>query len=309
MRPMPKPLALIPLLLGAVLPVGGQELQPREVPARNVAAFSFTSPTMQQRYDITVGFPSGYDTASTRKYPALVVTDGNQLFPLAHSAARSLEDAGAIAELFIISIGTPFEEGDSAHTRRRIYEFSPPNWAMTDPFGVMVKGLCGAYGTSPERCAGGASRFLRFIVGDVLPRVAAKYPIDMSSLGLFGLSAGGFFASWAIFQPESPFRTYIISSPAMAYGDDDVLRQEARHAAGRKDLAAAIYMASGSLEMDDPMLEGIGHIVSGQIRLAAALRGRNYPSLRLFSEIHQGLGHSDAAGTTLVRGMRLLYAK
>lgn len=307
MHRTPNALALIALFLGAVLPAGGQELQPRDVPSRDVAAFSFTSPTMRQRYDVTVGFPSGYDTASTRKYPTLVVTDGNQMFPLAHSAAHSLE--GAITELFIISIAVPFEEGDSAHTRRRIYEFSPPNWAMTDPFGVMLTGLCGAYGTAPDRCVGGAPSFLRLIVGEVLPRVATKYPIDMSNLGLFGLSAGGFFASWAIFQPESPFRTYIISSPAMSYGDNDVLRQEARFAEGRKDMAVSIYMASGSLEMDDPMLEGIGHIVSGQIRLAAALRGRNYPSLRLFSEIHPGLGHSDAAGTTLVRGMRLLYAK
>ena len=95
----------------------------------------------------------------------------------------------------------------------------------------------------------------------------------------------------------------------MAYGDGEIFRQEAKYAGGHKDLAAGIYLASGSLEMDDPMLEGIGQIVSGQMRLAAALRGRNYPGLRLRSEIHPGLGHADAAGTTLVRGMRTLYGK
>lgn len=70
-----------------------------------------------------------------------------------------------------------------------------------------------------------------------------------------------------------------------------------------------MYIASGALEMIDPVLEGSGGIVSGHIRLSAMLSGRKYPGLRLFSEIHPGLGHVDAAPTTLARGLRLLYPK
>ena len=219
------------------------------------------------------------------------------------------DEARAIEELFIISIGSPFEQGDTAHVRRRVYEFSPSGWAMTDPFGKAVQGLCASARLPQERCVGGAPRFLQFVIREVVARVAEKHPVDVAQLGLFGLSAGGFFASWAIFQAESPFRKYIISSPAMAYGDGEIFRQEQRHAAGHKDLTAGIYMGSGSLEMDDPVLEGTGHIVSGQIRLSAALRGRSYPGLRLHSEIHPGLGHTDAVGSTLARGLRLLYAR
>ena len=79
-------------------------------------------------------------------------------------------------------------------------------------------------------------------------------------------------------------------------------------AQSHKDLPVRVYLASGTLEIDDPELEGIGHIVSGQARLSAALRGRRYPGLTLHSEMLQGLGHTDAPGTTAVRGMRLLYA-
>jgi uncharacterized protein len=298
------------LLALAAFPAGAQRLEARAIPSRNIEAFTLMSPTMGERYDITVGYPSGYRPGAARTYPALIVTDGNHVFPLAFSVATNLMEARAIEELFIISIATPYEEGDSAWVRRRMYEFSPPGWgAMTDPFGTVVKGLCRDFRSPSERCVGGAPRFLELIVGELIPRITEKYPIDRAQLGLFGVSAGGFFASWAIFQAESPFRKYIISSPAMAYGDGEIFRQEQRHAAGHKDLAAGIYMASGSLEMDDPYLEGIGHIVSGQIRLAAALRGRKYPGLELFTEIHHGLGHGDAAGTTLVRGMRLLYAR
>jgi len=95
----------------------------------------------------------------------------------------------------------------------------------------------------------------------------------------------------------------------MAYGDGEIFRQEERYAASNQDLKAAIYLASGSLELDHPWVEGVGRIVSGQAHFGAVLRGRKYPSLKLHSEIHQGLGHADAAGTTLVRGIRLLYPR
>ena len=95
----------------------------------------------------------------------------------------------------------------------------------------------------------------------------------------------------------------------MAYGDGEIFRQEQHYAADHKDLKVSIYLASGSLEMDDPFLEGIGRVVSGQAQFGAMLRSRKYPSLKLYSEIHNGLGHTDGAGTTLVRGMRLLYAR
>lgn len=298
--------SVVSLLLLAA-PAAAQQLEPRSIPSRNVESYSYRSPTMGNRYDISVGAPGGFRPAPGKKYPALVVTDRNLTFPNALDAIRSLE--GIIEDLFVISVGTPFEEGDSSHVRRRVYEFSPPGWAMADPFGKEVTKACQQFHSEAGRCVGGASRFLAFIATEVLPAVMAKYPIDRERLGLFGLSAGGFFASYAIFQPNSPFTTYIISSPAMAYGDGEVFRQEERYPGANKDLKVGIYLGSGSLEADDPFLEGIGRIVSGQVHFAAMLRSRKYPSLKLFSEIHPGLGHSDAAGSTLIRGLRLLYAK
>ena len=126
---------------------------------------------------------------------------------------------------------------------------------------------------------------------------------------LFGLSAGGFFASWAIFQPNTPFTKYIISSPAMAYGRGEIFRQEAAYAKAHKDLAVGIYLASGVLEAGDPMLEGIGEIVSGMSHLAGVLASRQYPGLKMTIEFHPGMGHADVMGTSVVRGLRSLYAK
>lgn len=300
---------LLACLAGA-FPLAAQELTPRSYPIQSVESWSYKSPSMGLSYDIVVGLPPGYAANPGKKYPALVVTDGNMTFPAAFAAASALTGQEDIDGIIVISVGTPvLEEGDSAWTRRRIYEFSPPDWNREDVFGKGVTGYCTAFHSKPDQCTGGAPKFLDLIVKEIIPKVAAKYRVDMNDLGLFGVSAGGFFATWVIFQPSSPFTKYIISSPATAYGDGAALRLEKQFAETHKDLKAKIYMAAGGLEMESPFLEGIGHIVSGMIQLGAGLKSRNYPGLSLTMEVHPGMGHSDVAPTTLNRGIRVVYGK
>jgi len=148
---------------------------------------------------------------------------------------------------------------------------------MTDPFGRLISTLCEGNKVMPEHCVGGAPRFLNVIVGEVLPLLLRRYPIDPERLGLFGISAGGFFASWAMFQPTSPFSKHLICSPVLAYGDGEIFRSEARYVATDTDLRARVYFGAGALERADTLYEGMYQIVSGMTRLDAALRGRNYP--------------------------------
>ncbi|MBL8986723.1 MAG: alpha/beta hydrolase [Gemmatimonadetes bacterium] len=294
------------LALGATR-ANGQQLQTRPVPTGNVQSFTFQSPSMGVRFSLNVSMPTGYQPGDGKKYPALIVTDGDFVFPGVNAAAGSL--AETIPPLFIISIGTALDEGQSEHTRRRIYEFSPPGWDRQDTFGQLVEGLCRTLKTDEARCTGGAGKFLTAIATEMIPQLAGRFPIDTADLGLFGLSAGGFFASWAIFQPNSPFKKYLISSPAMSYGRGEIYRQEAGYAAGHKDLPVGIYLAAGALEAVDPQLEGIGEIVSGMSHLAGVLMSRKYPGLKLTIEYHPGMGHTDVMGTSVVRGLRTLYGK
>jgi len=283
------------------------QLQPRPVPSRGVQSFTFQSPSMGVRFSLNVGLPPDYKAGDGRKYPALIVTDGDFVFDNVYAQASTL--AGVITPLFIISVGTSLEEGEVEHTRRRIYEFSPPGWDRQDKFGQDVEGFCKRFKSPADRCTGGSEKFLTAIATEMIPLLAAKFPIDTAQLGLFGLSAGGFFASWAIFQPNTPFKKYIISSPAMAYGRGEIFRQEAEYAKTHKDLPVGIYFASGVLEAADPQLEGEGEIVSGMSHLAGVLRSREYPGLKLTIEFHPGMGHTDVMGTSVVRGLRTLYAK
>src|SRR5215470_7163100 len=239
----------------------GQQLQMRPVPTGEVQSFTFQSPSMGVRFSLNVGLPQGYKAGDGRKYPALIVTDGDFTFRNVYEQASTL--SSVITPLFIISVGTSLEEGEVEHTRRRIFEFSPPGWDRQDKFGQAVEGYCKQFKSPADRCTGGAGKFLTAIATEMIPVLAAKFPIDTTQLGLFGLSAGGFFTSWVIFQPNTPFKKYIISSPAMAYGRGEIFRQEAEYAKTHKDLAIGVYLASGVLEAADPQLEGTGEIVSG----------------------------------------------
>ena len=135
---------------------------------------------------INVGLPPGYKAGDGKKYPALIVTDGDFVFRTS-TQASTLE--GAITPLFIISIGTSLEEGEPEHTRRRIYEFSPPGWDRQDQFGQAVEGYCKQFKSPEGRCTGGAAKFLAAITSEMIPLLAAKFPVDTSparSLRTFG---------------------------------------------------------------------------------------------------------------------------
>jgi uncharacterized protein len=89
----------------------------------------------------------------------------------------------------------------------------------------------------------------------------------------------------------------------------ETFRQEADYAKTHKDLAAGVYLAAGSLEAATPEVEVLGEVVSGMSHLAGVLASRHYPGLKLTIEYHPGMNHNDVIGTTVVRGLRTLYAK
>jgi predicted alpha/beta superfamily hydrolase len=232
-----------------ILVVGGssaQQLQPRPYPIPElVESFSFQSPSMGERYALSVGIPADFKAGERKTYATLIVTDGDSAFPSANSAARSLR--AEIEPMFVISIGTPQEDGREAYSRRRRYEFSPPGWDRKDPFGEYITKACTDSHTPPDKCTGGAPKFLNAIVKEMLPLLEAKFPIDPNRLGIYGSSAGGFFAAWAIFQPDSPFKKYLISSPAMGQGNGVVFRDEERYSKAHTDLPVWIYFGAGAL--------------------------------------------------------------
>ena len=162
------------LLLAFAFPSAHAQLQSRPVPHRAVESFTFQSRSMGVRFSINVGMPADYKPGDGKKYPALIVTDGDFTFGNVYESASALR--GSITPLFIISVGTSLEEGEAEHVRRRIYEFSPPGWDRKNRMGQEIEHLCKEANSPPDRCTGGAAKFLTAISTEMIPLLAGYHP-------------------------------------------------------------------------------------------------------------------------------------
>ena len=75
------------LLLAFAFPSAHAQLQSRPVPNRGVESFTVQSPSMDVRFSINVGMPEGYKAGDGKKYPALLVTDGDFTFGSVYESA------------------------------------------------------------------------------------------------------------------------------------------------------------------------------------------------------------------------------
>lgn len=282
----------------------------RSFPVRSIDSLSYKSVVMGADYDICVGLPLQYAEHPEKQYPMLVVLDGNDHFSTVNSLARGmLEDIG---ELIVVGVDIPVELDNGAYQKRRVHQFSPDNqWPMTDAFGAFLKTYIEEVleSSAPIKdCIGGAASFYDFLVSELIPDLYQAYRIDTTDLGLAGNSAAGFFTSYAMLKEESPFGKYIISSPAMAYGDGEIFRIEERWQRSHSDLQAKVYMGAGSRELNSERFSR-SQIVGGMTKLTGQFLLRNYPSLEIQADIYEGIGHVDSLAVTVARGLRYLFKK
>ena len=104
------------------------------------------SRVLGERRAIDVALPAGYATDTARRYPLVVVLDGDSEGELATALARFYASTGTIPGVIVAAV----------RNTHRTHDFTPPAIA---PF------------TSPEPGAGGADAFLSFLSTELIPRI------------------------------------------------------------------------------------------------------------------------------------------
>lgn len=253
-------------------------------------------------HEITVALPASYDVASDRKYPVLWVLDAPLMMRAVVGILDTLVIGNYAPEMIVVGIGSRSEDG-LAGIGRRVMDFSPPGPDYFPP---------GEAGTAwrelaplpefPHR----ADQFLALLVDEVRPKIAARYRVS-GEHALFGHSAGGLFAAYALFHRPGAFQKMIIGSPYLQGVRGSVFTSEADYAARHKDLQASLFMAAGDREVDEYFL-AISGIVSSMTRFSETLRLRRYPSLALETRIYSGEDHYTAVPRIIGDGIRHLWA-
>jgi predicted alpha/beta superfamily hydrolase len=129
--------------------------------------------------------------------------------------------------------------------------------------------------------------------------IETEYRGSPDERALYGFSVGGFFTLYTFFTRPDLFRRYIAASCTWPAADAYLLACEQQYAHQPSHLAANLYISVGGMEEDQ---------LPGFKTLTETLRKRNYPDLRLDTQIIEGEKHSAGViANTFLNGVRAVF--
>lgn len=198
------------------------------------AQFVINSTFTDRSYEMTVLLPPDYDPQQT--YPSVYLVDGHWHYKGAAQDAQRLMEDGEIRDVILIGIAydgiIPNSLGGYGEiSRLRIDDFTAVKNVETDTLG------------------GKAHLFRQFIQEELIPEVESRYATSQAERTLMGHSLGGYFGIWEMltFQDSSLFAYVEAGSPALWWGDGDLLSREAGLAA-QASLPINLHTTMGTLE-------------------------------------------------------------
>ena len=212
------------LALGAALWLAQGALAapaPAPVPLFGASQFDLASKISGRTYRVFVYKP--LTPAPPSGYPAIFVTDGNGMFPLAAAqmAIMALGGKGAV----VVGIGYPTDDYMRPMTLR--YRDLTPITADKTLFPTQPP-------LAEADQGGGSELFYRFITQELRPAVSASYPLDAHHQTLYGHSLGGLFVLGVMFKHPDSFNSYVASSPSIWWDNRSVLKDESGFLAQEK---------------------------------------------------------------------------
>ncbi len=214
------PAVLLTLQAGAALAAEGE---PIELGRR----YTLRSKVLGEDRGLLVSLPASYAQSGSARYPVLYVLDGEAQFAHATATAAFLADAGRAPELIVVGVT------NTDRTRDLTPPFAPT--ATTNPPDKTL--LSKQFPT-----AGGADRFLEFLVTELQPHIEAKYRTQPYRI-LFGHSFGALFAVHAALTRPESFHAYLGASPSLWWNDRAALKAQLQ---GTPDRERVLVVSMGS---------------------------------------------------------------
>lgn len=289
--------------LGLALPALAQQApeeaavsEPLPYTLKDTEVWTIRARKLERSYQLYVSLPESYRDGK-RRYPVLFVTDADYTFPLVRSIARRVGYRGRNLEDFIL-VGISYALGDTPEfSRRRDYTPTPSNLEKRSDMP----------GRKPV--FGEAEAYRLFLNDDVFPFIAKTYRVDMSRKIYAGHSYGGLFGLHVLLTEPKMFSHYIIGSPSLWFDQRVMFKREQDYASGHTDLPANVFMAIGSFETVSKEPKNIRYsrkldMVGDLQGFEKALASRNYPGLKLRSELVSDEDHLTVFPTIVTRGLQ-----
>ena len=267
-------------------------------------SFSLKSRPVDQTFIIDVCRPA-YPAAADRALPVVYVLDGSGAFGIAAQTARMLQSGpGSLPPMIVVGIGYKVDRARNAlaqHHEMRVRDFTPTAdtaWLERSRAALAEQNVVS------DAKPGGVAAFLAFIDDELKPFVASHYAVNADDQTLVGMSLGGLFALYTLFQAPRSFVRYLALSPSLWWDERMLFKREAALAATVKDLPVRLFLSAGALEEDD----GAPYFpVSTLEDMAEALRKRRYPGLQITHHIFPGETHMSVYPAAISRGLREVF--
>jgi predicted alpha/beta superfamily hydrolase len=241
-----------------------------------------SSTTLGREYQLAVSLPESY-ASSQHRYPVVYLLDGDLVFGMASNLSPTLNWLSNVPELIIVGINYGIQSYQEFFQLREL-DFKIPE--VTD---------------APSDSH--ADRFLAALKQEIIPFIESEYRINPSERIIYGYSSSGFFVIYSLVNEPGLFRSYLagsgdtdLSSPYMQTHDQKLVSRE------KKD-KIDLFLSIGGLEDGSSQSS-----LSSFHDLVAAIEARNYPGVRLITEVYENEGHG-AMGTasTYLNGLRKCF--
>ncbi len=264
----------------------------------NTELFKIHSDITGNDFLIYVQLPLSYKTNAEKNYPVWYNTDANRAFPLAGNAITLLSyPSGEIPEMIIIGIGYLIK-GMEEWAALRVRDLTPTSDPETDKYWTdLITEMTKRKDIAVQ--SGGASKFLEFIVQELIPYVESHYRVQKDNRTLGGYSFGGLFTLYALFHHPESFNNYFAGSPSLHYNQDVIFSYEAEFAEMHQDLKAQVFLTAGELE---------GEFMINQVsKMTENLLSRGYPNLKVNMHIFEGEDHRSCVGAAFFRSFYVFF--
>ena len=248
-----------------------------------------------RRYEVWVDLPPSY-FENDKPYPVVLTTDADYGFPLIRSLRRRIGAKGRNVEDFVL-VGLSYGVGEASMPSKR-RDYTP-----TDPFARSgMKSAAGVYDRGSTY--GQAAAYRDYIERDVFPLIAREYRVDMQRNVYIGHSLGGLFGSYVLLTKPGMFHSYILGSPSLWFDQRTMFDLEARYADTHRDLQAQVLLSIGAYETrgNGPRYMN-ADMVGDMLRFERTLKSRDYPGLRIESEVLPDEDHLTGLPRTITHGL------
>ncbi|MGH6616987.1 alpha/beta hydrolase [Sphingomonas sp.] len=264
-----------------------------------IESFVVTPDGLGTSLRISIARPSGQAASLASAAASVVyVMDADYSFGTVVEAARMGHYAGEVGPAVIVGIGYAEERGDYAFVgyRRALDFYRGPRRSLDMP-GLGKLEL------------GGAEAFLAALLDTVAPEVGRRVPETLNAGRiLFGMSAGGHFAAYALTQRPDAFSGYAMLSPALvdfppAPGDEQMVEAVRALPVGTIPSGTAVFLSAGAREEEPGEGLAAASIISNAYRMRAALAAHGVSTeLAIFTDET----HISVFGAAVTRALRFL---